>query len=138
MRSLLLVAAPILTAALLSSCGNPPVANTFSGDYTGTFTASVSSFNGTLALSVKSDGAVSGTIVLTSSSEATKPTTSVSGTIQNDGTLNATYKYSGDAFPLTTLSGKVTLTDKTVTGTLNVSTAAELNAEKLKINLTKK
>ena len=138
MRSLLFVAAPLLTAALLSSCSNPPVANTFAGDYTGTFAADVSPFNGTLTLSVKGDGAVTGTIVLTSSSETVKPTTSVSGTIQNDGTLNATYKYSGDAFPLTSLSGKLILTDKTVTGTLNVSTAAQPNAEKLKINLTRK
>jgi len=138
MRSALLFATPILTAALLSSCGNPPPANTFAGDYTGTFAAVVSPFNGTLDLSVKSDGAITGTIVLTSSSGTTKPSTSVSGTIGNDGTLNATYQYTGGTFPLTTLSGKVTLTDKTVTGTLNVSTPSESNAEKLKINLTKK
>ncbi len=136
MRSALFFAAPILTAALLSSCGNPGPANTYAGNYTGTFAVVGAPDNGTLSLAVLGDGTLSGTLTLTSSSAASKPTSSVSGTIGNDGALNATYKYTGD-FPTVTLKGTVSLTGSTATGTLDVSTATLPNVNKVTVNLTR-
>ena len=137
MRSLLFVAAPLLTAALLSSCSNPPPANTFAGNYAGTFAVVNANDKGDLSLAVSGDGSLSGTITLTSASATPKPTTSVSGTIQNDGTLVANYKYPG-AFPTATLKGTVTLTAGMVAGTLNVSIPDLADAGKVTLNLTKK
>lgn len=137
MRSLLFVAAPLLTAALLSSCSNPPPANAFAGNYAGTFAVVNTNDKGDLSLAVSGDGSLSGTITLTSASATPKPTTSVSGTIQNDGTLVANYKYPG-AFPTATLKGTVTLTAGMVAGTLNVSIPDLADAGKVTLNLTKK
>ncbi len=137
MRSLLF-AAPILTAALLSSCGNPAPANTFVGNYTGTFTVVGAPDNGTLSLNVLGDGNLSGTITLTSSSTPPKPTSSVSGTIANDGTLNATYQYGGGTFPVVTLKGTVTLNGSIATGTLNVTAPGVTGANQVMVNLTRK
>ena len=137
MRSLLF-AAPILTAALLSSCGNPAPANTFAGNYTGTFAVVTAPDNGTLTLSVSGDGNLSGTITLTSSSAVTKPSSPVTGKIENDGTLNANYQYTGGTFPVVTLKGTVTLVGTTATGTLNVTTPGVTDPNKVTVNLTRK
>jgi len=137
MRSLLF-AAPILTAALLSSCGNPAPANTFAGNYSGTFAVMGAPDNGTLALNVLGDGSLSGTITLTSSSAATKPSSPVSGKIENDGTLNATYQYTGGTFPVVTLKGTVTLSGSAATSTLNVTAPGVTGANSVMVNLTRK
>ena len=126
-----------LSLALLSSCGNPPAVNTFTGNYAGTFAVVNTNDRGDLSLAVSGDGSLSGIITLTSASATPKPTTSVSGTIQNDGTLVASYKYPG-AFPIATLKGNVTLAAGTVTGTLNVSIPDLADAGKVTLNLTKK
>jgi len=138
MRLASLFAVPILTAALLSSCGNPAPANTFAGNYTGTFAVVGASDNGTLSLNVLGDGNLSGTITLTSSSATTKPNSPVTGKIENDSTLNANYKYPGDEFLPGILKGNVTLTGSTATGTLDVTSPGKTNVNKVTVNLTRK
>jgi hypothetical protein len=138
MRNLVYPTLMIITAAALSSCNNAAPANTFAGSYTGTFTVSTGSDNGEVSLTVANDGGISGTITLTSVTTTPKPQAPVAGTIQNDGTLNATYKYSGDANPTFTLKGNMTLKNKVAIGTLNASTPTLADAGKVTLNLTQK
>lgn len=136
MRTFSFSALTILTAAALSSCSNPPASSAFVGSYSGTFKIAVgSSDSGDLNLAVASDGTLSGTITLTSN--VNKPQAAVTGSILSDGTTNATYKYAG-TFPTVTLKGKLSISDKKVTGLLNISAADVADGGQAIINLTQK
>lgn len=127
----------ILTAAALSSCNNPATSNPFMGSYTGSFLVTTGSQDaGTLAVSVASDGSLSGTITLTT--KVNNPSTSISGSISSDGTTTANYKYSDGTFEAVTLKGKLSITNKKVDGLLNISTATVSNGGQAKIDLTQK